>query len=169
MGNKKNEYGKLIVIQTGLEEITDIDRTCEISYDENVLSFPLESHLRDFIVENIEAIKVNGHSLKLFIDNNDRDGVEYPTGVGLIDILAVGDENNFVVFELKLSKGSDAAMGQISRYMGWVNQNLSNKKKAKGVIVAKNVTEKLKYAAFIIPDISLFEYKLNFNINQVDI
>jgi hypothetical protein len=166
---KINEYGKLIIVQAGLEEFTDIYRTCEISDDEKNLLFSFESHLRDFIVENIEVIKVNKHSLELFIDNNGRDGVEYPTGVGPIDILAADDENNFIVFELKLSKGSDAAMGQISRYMGWVNQNLSNKKKAKGVIVAKNVTEKLKYAASIIPDISLFEYELNFNINQVNI
>jgi len=44
---------------------------------------------------------------------------------------------NFVVFELKLSRGADKAMGQISRYMGGVTQNFAKDKDVKGVIVAK--------------------------------
>ena len=60
-------------------------------------------------------------------------------------------------------------MGQISRYMGWLKQNLAKDEGVKGVIVAKKVDEKLKYAASIIPDISLFEYELNFKIQEVGI
>ncbi len=73
------------------------------------------------------------------------------------------------MFELKLSRGADKAMGQISRYIGWINQNLANDKGVKGVIVAKNVDKKLKYAASIIPDLGLFEYELNFKIREVSI
>ena len=131
--------------------------------------FPVESHLRDFIANNIEAITVNGHRLKLYIDENGRDGVEYPTDVGPIDILAVDGEDNFVVFELKLSRGADKAMGQISRYMGCIKRNLAGDKEVKGVIVAKKVDENLKYASSIIPDLSLFEYELNFKIQEVSI
>ena len=76
---------------------------------------------------------------------------------------------NFVVFERKLSRGADKAMGQISRYMGWVKLNLAEDKMVKGVIAAKTVDEKLKYAASIIPDLSLFEYELNFKIQEVSI
>ena len=76
---------------------------------------------------------------------------------------------NFVVFELKLSRGADKAVEQISRYMGWVKQNLAKDEGAKGVIVAKKVDEKLKYACSIIPDLSLFEYELNFKIQGVSI
>ena len=151
---KRDEYGKLIVAQAGLEEIPEIEGTGE--EEEKELLFPVESHLRDFIAQNIEAIKVNGQSLKLYIDNYGRDCVEYPTDVGPIDILALDEEGNFVVFELKLSRGADKAMGQLSRYIGWVKRNLSKSKKVKGVIVAKRVDEKLKYATSIIPEISLF-------------
>jgi len=73
------------------------------------------------------------------------------------------------VFELKLSRGADKAMGQISRYMGWVKMNLAGDKEVKGVIVAKKVDENLKYASSIIPDLSLFEYELNFKIREVSI
>lgn len=76
---------------------------------------------------------------------------------------------NFVVFELKLSRGADKAMGQISRYMGWIKRNLATDKKVGGVIVAREVDEKLKYAASIVPDINLFAYKLHFKIRQVSI
>jgi len=107
--------------------------------------------------------------LKLYVDENDRDGFEYPTDVGPIDILAVDEEGNFVVFELKLSRGADKAMGQISRYMGWIKQNLAKDKGVKGVIVAKKVDEKLKYARSIIPNISLFEHELNFKVQVVGI
>ncbi|MCK4398333.1 MAG: DUF91 domain-containing protein [Methanophagales archaeon] len=164
---RKDEYGKLTVAQMGLEEVPGTED--EQVEGEQELLFPVESHLRDFIANNIEAITVNGHRLKLYVDENGRDGVEYPTDIGPIDILAVDEKGNFVVFELKLSRGADKAMGQISRYMGWIKLNLAEDKGVKGVIVAKKVDEKLKYASSIIPDLSLFEYELNFKIREVGI
>jgi len=53
--------------------------------------------------------------------------------------------------------------------MGWIKRNLAKDKGVKSVIVAKKVDEKLKYATSIIPDISLFEYELNFKIREVSI
>lgn len=50
--------------------------------------FPLESHLRDFIATNIGTIKPHGLALRLYVDSYGRSGVEYPTGVGPIDVLA---------------------------------------------------------------------------------
>lgn len=166
---KEDEYGKLTVNQTGLEEWPEGEVADEITEEKKGLLFPIETHLRDFIAQNIRVIKVNGHSLKLYIDDTGRDGVEYPTDVGRIDILAIDEEDSFVVFELKLSRGPDRAMGQISRYMGWIKRNLAKGKKVKGVLVAKSVDEKLKYAVSIIPDINLFEYELNFKLNSVNI
>jgi len=166
---RKDEYGKLTVEQSGLEELPGAEEAGGISEEEKELLFPVESHLRDFIAQNIESIKVDGHSLKLYMDDYGRDGVEYPTDVGPIDIFAVDENGTFIVFELKLSRGTDKAIGQISRYMGWIKKNLSKGKKVKGVIVAKSVDKKLKYAVSIISDISLFEYELNFRIKSVSI
>ncbi|QIZ67776.1 endonuclease NucS domain-containing protein [Geobacillus subterraneus] len=167
---RKNEYGKLTVAQKGLEEDIAIAETENgLESTEPDMLFPVESHLRDFIAQNIQSLDVNGKRLKLYIDDEGRNGVEYPTDVGLIDILAVDEEGNFVVFELKLSKGPDAAIGQIARYMGWVKKNIAKGKNVSGVIVAKKVDDKLKYAASIVPEISLFEYQLNFTIQKASI
>ena len=164
---QKDEYGKLMVAQVGSGEPEDVDVADEVAYVEELLSFPFESHLRDFIARNLEAITVNGRKLHLYIDPEHRDGVEYPTEVGPIDILAVDETGKFVVFELKLNKGVDQTVGQIMRYMGWVQRHLANREPVSGVIVAQKVSEKLKYAVSIFPMISLFEYEINFTVRPV--
>lgn len=173
---KRNESGKLTVARVDdkaeLEEQPEVesaDLTEETAEEEGELDFPIEGHLRDFIAKNIASIKIDGRSLRLYADDFGRIGVEYPTDVGLIDILAIDDEGDFVVFELKLRRGEDKAIGQLLRYMGWVERNLAKGKKVKGVIVAKNVDEKLKYAASVIPNIRLLEYELDFKISEVGI
>lgn len=113
-----NEYGKLVVQQQGLISEDGAQDTMD-AITGDTLAFPLESHLRDFIARNLSEIRPHGKKLHLFQDADGRDGVEYPTGVGLIDILARDAANEFVVFELKLSKGPDYAVGQVLRYMGW--------------------------------------------------
>ena len=74
----------------------------------------------------------------------------------------------FVVFELKLDRGPDAAIGQIARYMGWVKHNLAGERSVRGVIVARTLDEKLRYAASVIPNITLFEYNVSFTLQSAD-
>jgi endonuclease len=155
----EDDYGKLIVKQ--FEEPKEEGRV-----KEKEIIFPLESHLRDFIARNIESISINDEKIMLYNDEFGNDGVEYPTEVGSIDILAVNEMGDFIVFELKLLKGPDKAVGQILRYMGWIKENLAREKNVKGVIVSKMATDKLKYAASMVPEISLFEYELSFEIKE---
>lgn len=48
-----------------------------------------ESHLHDFLEKNIATVPVNGATLKVCTDTNCRNGVEHPTDVGPINVLAV--------------------------------------------------------------------------------
>ena len=113
-------------------------------------------------------ISVEGKKLSLYVDATDRDGVEYPTDVGPIDILAVDETGAFVVFELKRARSPDRAIGQLSRYMGWVKHTIGKGQQVRGVIVAKTISQNLRYAATVVPDVSLFEYEVRFTLNAIE-
>lgn len=132
-------------------------------------AFALEHHLRDFMAQNLNAITVQGEHLSLYVDPAGVDGVEYPTAVGPIDILARDSEGVFFVFELKRGRGADKAVGQLLRYMGWVMHTIGRDTDVKGVIVAKAVDDKLRYAASVIPTVSLLEYEVDFRLKDANV
>ncbi len=111
---------------------------------------------------------VGSTALTLYTDDNGQVGVEYLTGVGPIDILAVDADGNFFVFELKLGHGAGVAIGQLARYMGWVKHSLAEDRQVTGVIVAKKVNDKIRYAASVIPNALLFEYSMSFALHPAD-
>ncbi len=127
-------------------------------------AFGLEFQLRDFIAQNIGAIDVKGKRLRLYVDPTGRDGIEFPTAVGPIDILAVDDSGAFFVFELKRARSPDRAIGQLTRYMGWVRQTIGKDREVNGVIVAKEISDSLHYAVSVVPNVSLFEYEVEFRL-----
>ena len=128
-------------------------------------SFGLEYQLRDFLAQNLNVIPVQGQRIQVYVDPAGRDGVEYQTAVGPIDILGVDSAGGFVVFELKRARTPDRAIGQLTRYMGWVKHTIADGKPVRGVVVAKTITDKLRYAAAVIPNVSLLEYQVSFQLN----
>src|SRR5262249_2401346 len=93
-------------------------------------------------------------------------GIEFPVDDGRIDILAVDKDGRFVVFELKLARGRNKALGQILYYMGWVDKHLGNGP-CRGIIVAKDITDDLILAVQRAPGVSLYRYKLSVSVEQV--
>jgi hypothetical protein len=158
----QNEFGSPLVRQVISNEEEVFDNIADP--DAESFIFPIEANLRDFLISNLNTVKDS--KLSLFVDENGRDGKEYPTAVGPIDILTVDEDGNFIVFELKLTRGADKALGQILRYMGWVKKNLANGKLVKGVIVANKMDEKIKYAVMMTSDITLYEYEMNFVLSR---
>lgn len=133
-------------------------------------AFALEYQLRDFIAQNLKAISVNGKKLHLFVEpNTGQKGLEFSTSVGFIDILAVDENGNFYIFELKRGRSPDHAIGQLTRYMGWVKKEISGGKDIHGVIVAKDINENLRCSASVIPNVNLFEYEVEFSLKPVDL
>lgn len=155
--------GKRIVIQEGvLEPEEEQQEPTELEPHE----FALEAHLRDFLARHLEVVE---KGLTLFKDASGREGVEYPTDTGPIDILAKDRSANFVVFELKVSRGPDRAIGQLMRYMGWVRKHMANGTDVRGIIVAQTMAEGLKYATLENPKIKLLQYELSFKLTTVEV
>jgi hypothetical protein len=129
-------------------------------------AFALESHLRDYLARNPPTVAAHG-PLTLFVDDKGRDGVEYQTDCGPADLIFHDADQNFVVFELKLGRGPDAALGQVQRYMGWIETHIAKGKTVSGVIVANSISDKLKYAAKVAPRVQLMEYRLTVDLAPV--
>lgn len=141
----------------------------EDEYDETAApTFELEYQLRDFIAQNLNVIQVKGKRLRLYVDPTGRDGIEFPSSVGPIDLLAIDDSGAFFVFELKRKRSPDHAVGQLARYMGWVRQTIGKGREVHGIIVAKEIGDNLRYAASVVPKVSLFEYKVEFHLKPAD-
>jgi hypothetical protein len=139
----------------------------ESPVDADLTAFAMEGQLRDFIIENLGQIQINASRLRLYRNAEGRDGKEYPTDVGQIDILAVDDVGNLFVFELKLDRGPDRALGQLARYMGWVKVHLAAGRDVRGIVVARSIDERLQYAACVIPNVSLLQYEVEFRLHDV--
>jgi len=94
--------------------------------------------------------------------------VEFPAGGRRIDLLAVDNQDGLVVIELKASRAYDRVVGQTARYMAWVQRNMDTDTPVRGIIVAHKITEDLRLAASNSKNISLMEYKLKFELKNVD-
>jgi len=146
----------------------DLDNEEEPAADDlSEATFALEYQLRDFLAQNLDLIPVDGRKLRLYVDATGRDGIEYETAVGRIDILAIDDTGALIIFELKRARSPDHAIGQLARYMGWAKQTIGKGQSVRGVIVAKTIGENLRYAVNAIPDVSLFEYEVSFALKAV--
>lgn len=151
-----------------LYEVEEISDSEVINFPRDISRFAMESHLRDYLAQNLAYITGTPSTLDLFVDESGIPGVEYRTDIGIIDILAKGADGAFYVLELKLARGSDAVIGQILRYMGWVRHNLANGSPVYGVVVTSETSNKLKYAASEVPDIFVMEYELQFSLKMAE-
>lgn len=126
--------------------------------------FALEKDLRNFLAKNLSLIEPG---LKLY-DEEDVSGVEFPAGGRFIDILAVDQANNYVVIELKVSRGYDRVIGQLLRYMAWIEKNQADaNQKVRGAIIARDISDDLRLACSKIADVRLYEYSLSVSLSKV--
>lgn len=126
--------------------------------------FAYERDLKNFLAKNLHKIEPN---LTLYQDDEGITGIEFPVGGRYIDILAVDVTGAFVVIELKVSRGYDRVIGQLLRYIGWIEQNLAEDKDVRGVIVASSISEDLKLACSRLQGVKLIEYELAVELREV--
>jgi hypothetical protein len=126
--------------------------------------FPLEKYLEAFLVSNWEKTAL-GKTLSLHVEDEES-ATQYPTDVGPIDILARDKSNHdWVVIELKKGKSSDAVVGQLLRYMGWVKKHkATGSENVRGIIVTSAPDDRIKYAMLVSSRVSFFTYKVSFDL-----
>ena len=127
--------------------------------------FAHEKDLKNFLANNLHVIRP---SLAVYQDD-DINGVEFPVGGRYIDILAIEDGQDLIIIELKVSKGYDRALGQLLRYMAWIEKNLAEPgQSVKGMIIARSISEDLRLATSRVKDVELFEYQLSISLNRIE-
>ena len=143
-----------------------------ISTDETVEDpsvFALEKHLEDFLIKNWHQTEL-AKNYDLFIEDGALIGQQYPTDTGNIDILAISkDKKELLVIELKKGRASDTVVGQIQRYMGYVQEELAEEGQiVKGVIIALEDDLRIKRALAVANNIEFYRYQVSFRLFKND-
>ena len=79
-------------------------------------------------------------------------------------MLFLDENNNFIVIELK-RKSTDQTLGQILRYIGWVQENIAeNDQKVFGIILAESKDIHLDFALKPVSQFISFK-KMNLSVS----
>jgi len=132
---------------------------------EDPIAFALEKHLEEFLVKNWAYTDL-GKEYDIFEEEGELVGQQYPTDTGPIDILGISkDKKRLVVIELKKGRASDAVVGQVLRYMGYVMEQLAEKgQTVHGVIIALEDDQRIRRALAAAPNVDFFRYQLGFKL-----
>lgn len=172
--NSTGSIGTVVNISKYADEIESLisgKRPASIfSNDETVEDpslFALEKHLEDFLVANWHHTEIGKH-YDIYEENGELVGQQYPSDTGPIDILAISkDKKEILVVELKKGRVSDVVVGQVQRYMGYVQEELAEKdQKVKGVIIGFEDDIKIHRALSVAPNIDFYTYKIHFELKK---
>lgn len=146
------------------EQIDDDFRKMGI---EDPIVFAMEKHLEDFLITNWEKTIFGKKYALIYNDGRELLSQQYRTEVGNIDILAESkDGKEYLVIELKKGRTTDAVVGQTLRYLTWVKRNMEKGRKVLGVIIVLDADDKLRYSIFDLKDISMYTYRVSFDLKQ---
>jgi len=131
---------------------------------EDPVVFALEKHLEDFLVANWSQTLL-GKDYDVY-QEEDNFGQQYQTDTGSIDILAVRkDRQELLVVELKKGRASDAVVGQILRYMGYIKEVIAEDcQTVSGVIIALEDDLRIRRALKVVPNIDFYRYEVKFDL-----
>lgn len=119
-----------------------------------------EKILEDFLEKNLTTLEKD---LSLV-------GRQYPTITGPIDLLCKDKNNDFVVVELKKGRTSDKVVGQILRYIAFIEDSMieHENQKVRGIIVGREIDKSLEMSLKAIRerDLQLKTFDANIIINS---
>lgn len=164
-GKSRVKFFENLVIRFNSDQegtISEDEEEEEIAREES--EFAYEKDLQKYLVKNLSVIE---KGLKLY-QTDEVDGEEFyvPGTSRRIDILAVDKDNNYVVIELKVSRGYEKVVGQTLFYQSSI-KTIFQQEKVRAIIIAREITAELKTATHFLPDFELFEYQLSLTLNKI--
>ncbi|MFZ2620456.1 MAG: endonuclease NucS domain-containing protein [Alphaproteobacteria bacterium] len=134
---------------------------------EEAVAFALEKHLEDFLVQNWKQTEL-GKDYDIYEVDGEMVGQQYATDTGPLDILAISkDKKILLVVELKKGRPSDAVVGQVLRYMGYVQEELAESTQmVRGVIIAQENDVRLQRALSMVPQLDFYQYEIRFKLSK---
>jgi len=127
-------------------------------------SLSLERDLENNLVADLSKLEPG---LKLYQQDAVSGQQLHAEAAGRIDILAVDQNDDLVVIELKAGDADRQVCGQIQAYMGWAKEKLAGQKKVRGIIIANEFTERLRLAASVVPGLTLKKYAVSFKFTDL--
>ena len=129
--------------------------------------FALEKHLEDFLVANWDTTELGKH-YDIYTVDGDIVGQQFLSDTGPIDLLCISrDQKTLLVVELKRGRASDVVVGQIQRYMGYVQEELAEPDQSvRGIIIALEDDLRLRRALSVAPNIDFYRYQVSFRLLQ---
>ncbi|MBS3967316.1 MAG: DUF1016 family protein [Truepera sp.] len=134
----------------GEDEIEPVSELAETSIS-------LERDIEDHLIQHLNTLE---KGLK-FVAR------QFKTDVGRIDILAEDKEGYRVIIEVKVGEVKDSAVGQIARYLGWFTK--LDRKSPRGMLVAAEFPEGVRYAATAVSGLTLHAYRVSFSFETATI
>lgn len=131
------------------------------------LAFQMEKQLEDFLVHNWASTSL-GREYDIYTEDGQPVGQQYPSDTGPMDILAISkDRSRLLVVELKRGRASDAVVGQIQRYMGFVQAELLEPgQSVEGVIIAQDDDPRIRRALSVAQNIRFMKYRVEFHLEE---
>jgi len=113
-------------------------------------SIVLEEQLEEALVQNLDLLKKFGYDLELYVDPTTgatgRQFVCRGNG-GRIDLLCRDPKRKrYVVIELKNVRAGQNTFGQISNYVGWVQENIAKRVPVVGLVISRGGDAKFESA-----------------------
>jgi len=122
-------------------------------------SISLEKDLQNYLAKNPSVIEAG---LKLIEKGKELDTQQ----IGRMDLLCKDKDGCYVVVELKKGRIGDVVIGQILRYIGWVQVKF-NTNKVRGIIIVNEEDEKLNFALKPLKNlIQIKYYQVKFEISD---
>lgn len=159
LANYRDEIERLVGNPSG-HRLISTDETVE-----DPTAFAMEKHLEDFLVQNWAQTDL-GKNYDIFELDGEQVGQQYPSDTGPIDILAVSkDKKQLLVVELKKGRASDNVVGQILRYMGYVQEELAEDGQiVTGAIIALEDDQRIRHALAMVSNIHFYRYQVSFKL-----